>query len=340
MYEKSPDVGRRLSGDFQGIENWSSEKDVLDTLKETGLELDFPCVPYYSGTVYAPGMAPVEVKSARPIFYLVKRGSMAGTLDAALKEQALALGAELIFNRRVGDFEGRAIVGTGPARANVVAVGITFDTTADDLAAVAFGDDLAPGGYAYLLVNRGCGTLATVLYLHYRRGNECFERTKRFFAEGSGLAIRNEKRFGSFGDFFISGPRTEGGKLHVGEAAGFQDFLWGFGLRYAMVSGGLAARSVIEGTDYDALWKRQFRPMLETSLVNRYLFEKLGKAGYRYLTKKFAGGDPCGYLRRHYNGPFFKRLLLPVAKRGCRKRLTGRRRAASGASEPIIEEKS
>jgi flavin-dependent dehydrogenase len=262
---------------------------------------------------------------------------MPGTLDTALKEQALALGAELVFNRRVGDVKGGAIVGTGPARANVVAVGMTFTTTASDLAAVAFGDDLAPGGYAYLLVNQGCGTMASVLYLDYRQGNECFERAKRFFAERSGLDIRDEKRFGSFGDFFISGTRADSGRLHVGESAGFQDFLWGFGLRYAMVSGGLAASSIIGGADYDALWKRQFKPMLETSLVNRYLFEKLGNAGYRYLTRRFAGGDPCGYLRRHYNGPFFKRLLLPVAKRGCRKRLTGRRHTAPGASEPGIE---
>lgn len=47
-------------------------------------------------------------------------------------------------------------------------------------------------------------------------------------------------------------------------------------MRYAILSGYLAAKSLIEGSDYDMLWKRGLKPMLETSLINRYLFEKGG----------------------------------------------------------------
>lgn len=76
VFEMSSDVGHRLNGDFQGLENWSSEKDITEILKDLGIETNFLCVPYYGGTIYAPDIKPVEIKSERPIFYLVKRGSM------------------------------------------------------------------------------------------------------------------------------------------------------------------------------------------------------------------------------------------------------------------------
>lgn len=81
VYEMSSDVGHRLNGDFQGLENWSSEKDITELLRDIGIKVNFLCAPYCAGTVYAPEMKPAEIKSERPIFYLVKRGTMPGALD-------------------------------------------------------------------------------------------------------------------------------------------------------------------------------------------------------------------------------------------------------------------
>jgi flavin-dependent dehydrogenase len=315
VFEMSPDVGYRFIGEFQGLENWSSEKDITELLKEIGIEINFLCVPYYSGTVYSPGMNPSEIKSDRPIFYLVKRGSMTGALDIGLKEQALSLGVEILFNHRLDTFDGKAIVGTGPKGCDVTAVGITFNTAMDDKSVVVFDDNIAPKGYAYLLVNQGYGTMVTVLYREYRRGNECFENMVSFFNDNIDLDISNEKKFGGYGNFFIRDTQIHHEKLYIGESAGFQDCLWGFGMWYAILSGYLAAKSLIDGSDYDLLWKSQLKPILDTSLINRYLFEKMGSTGYRYLTKRLARGDPCNFLRRHYNYSFFKHLLLPFAKR-------------------------
>ncbi len=315
VYEMASEVGHRLNGDFQGLENWSSVKDITKVLKELGIETNFLCAPYYGSTVYGPDGKAVTVTSERPIFYLVKRGSMPGTLDRGLKEQALSAGVELLFNHRLDRFEKSAIVGTGPKGADAIAVGITFETSMKDQAIVALDDRIAPKGYAYLLVHQGQGTLVTVLYRDYRRENEYFERMMRFFKDHVAMNIRNERRFGCFVNFFMRDTAIHQKKLYVGESAGFQDRLWGFGMRYAIVSGYLAAKSFVDGSDYDSLWKRELKPMLETSLVNRYLFERFGHAGYRHLTKKLAQGDPCGLLRRQYNYSFFKHLLLPLAKK-------------------------
>ena len=155
--------------------------------------------------------------------------------------------------------------------------------------------------------------MATVLYRDFRRKEECFFRMLDFFRERAGVQPREERKFTSYGNFFIRHSQVERKTLYVGESAGFQDGLWSFGLRYAILSGYLAARSIIDGTDYDRLWKGGLKPMLETSLVNRFLLERFGLAGYRHITRQLAKGDPCAYLRRHYNPSLLKRFFLPLA---------------------------
>lgn len=321
VHEMASEVGHRLNGDFQGLENWSSEKDITELLKELGIEINFLCAPYYGGTVYDPDGKAVTVTSKRPIFYLVKRGSMPGTLDRGLEEQALSAGVEILFNHRLDSFKNKAIVATGPKGADAVAVGITFETGMKDQAIVVLDDRIAPKGYAYLLVNQGYGTMVTILYKEYRREKEYFDNMMKFFMDTMTLDIKNEKKFGCYVNFFMRDTQVHHDKLYVGESAGFQDLLWGFGMRYAVVSGYLAAKSVMDGSDYDALWKREIKPMLETSLVNRYLYEKIGHAGYRYLAKKFGRGNSTDFLRRHYNHSFFKYLLLPFAKKRYKSRV-------------------
>lgn len=314
VFEMAAEVGHRLRGDFQGLENWSSDRDVLVLLREIGLDINFLCVPYDGGTVYACGMAPVGIRSGRPMFYLVKRGSCPGSLDTGLKEQAEAAGVEIVFNRRLDGESSARIVGTGPRGVDALASGITFATTLPDRAVVLFDDEIAPHGYAYLLVHRGEGTMSTVLYRDFRREEECFSRMLGFFREREGVEPQDARKFTNYGNFFIRSSQVKRSTLYVGESAGFQDGLWSFGMRYAILSGYLAAKSIIDGTDYDRLWKGELKPLLETSLVNRFLLERLGHAGYRHVARRLAHGEPCNYLRRHYNPSFFKRLLLPLAR--------------------------
>ncbi len=313
VIERAAEVGHRLAGDFQGFENWSSERDVLQCLREIGIDINFLCIPYGGGTVYASGMAPVGISSERPIFYLVKRGPLPGSLDLGLKEQAEAAGAEIHFNRRLEGERCAHIVGTGPRGVDALATGVTFTTDLSDRAVVVFDNEIAPRGYVYLLIHRGEGTMATVLYRDFHREAESFPRMLRFLREREGVEPRDARKFTSYGNFFIRDSQVAGETRYVGEAAGFQDGLWSFGMRYAILSGYLAARSIIDGTDYDLLWKRELKPLLETSLVNRLLLERFGHVGYRHITRQLAKGEPCTYLRRHYNPSLLKQLLFPLA---------------------------
>lgn len=314
IFDKSLEVGHRFQGDFQGLENWTTQGDVLDTLREMGIEINFSCSPFYGGTTYMPGGEPIEIRSERPMFYLVRRGPMPGTLDSGLKEQALAAGVEIIFNHRAEPAK-TDIVGSGPNGYVMLIAGINFQTSMKDAAYAVLDDRLAPKGYSYLLVNQGLGTVATVLFRDFTRVSECLEKSLDFFSSKLEFDIRGERRFGGIINYFIRDSHVEDGRLLIGEAAGFQDCLWGFGMRYAMTSGHLAARSIIEGADYDSLWKEELGPTLYTSLVNRRLYEWLGHWGYRKVTKNLAQSkSPCDYLRRHYNPSLIKRLLLPFCR--------------------------
>jgi flavin-dependent dehydrogenase len=316
VYEERTDVGLRFHGDFQGIENWSREKDVLHQLCEMGLSVNFRCVPYHGVTIFGVNRRRVEIHSDIPLFYLVCRGPVGDSLDQGLKAQALEAGVQVIFGRRIEKIEGLAITATGPKGADAIAKGVTFNTDLPDQAVAILDDRLSPGGYCYLLVNQGRATMATVLLREYRREKECFQRMQEAFHALISFEVNNPKEFGGFGNFFLRPEEVHGRHLYVGESAGFQDFLLGFGIRYAMTSGYLAAQSIIQGTPYDRLWHEHLRPSLQASLVNRVLVDRFGHLAYRFIVQRLSrDGDVRGFLRRVYGWSSWKKLLLPYAIR-------------------------
>ena len=314
VYEEKSEVGHRFHGDFQGLENWSSEEDAAVLLERLGIQINYTCQPYSELTVFDANLNKRIIRSQRPLFYLVQRGNAPGCLDYGLMEQATRSGVEIVFNKRVDKLEKGGIIGIGPRAADAIAKGIVFDTKMEDIAAAILDDRLAPKGYAYLLIHKNKATMATCMFKDFTGERECFERTVETFKKVfPSLDITGAKEFGGYGNFFFGKPVFENGKYYVGEAAGLQDCLWGFGMRYAMLSGYLAARAIIEDKDYEALVSKNLIPMQKASLVNRFLFEMLGNNGYRYCINYLAGGNAMEKVKRQYNPSFLKTLLYPVA---------------------------
>lgn len=314
VHEERSDVGHRFHGDFQGLENWSTEEDVTNLLARMGIKINFPCHPYTEGELYDSDLQKAVIRSPVPLFYLVRRGNEPETIDYGLKAQALEAGVEFIFGKRVEKLPEGGIIAIGPKVADGIAKGVLFETTLPDMAAAIADDRLAPKGYAYLLVHQGRATLATVLFRHFRDERQYFNRTLEVFEKLYPLQMKSPREFGGFGNFSIRPTERRGGKLYVGEAAGFQDALFGFGMRYAMTSGYLAARSIIEGLDYESLWKREVLPLLKASFVNRFLFELIGNRGYGFMIRRMLHTrDARSWMRRHYRPSIDKSLLYPLA---------------------------
>jgi flavin-dependent dehydrogenase len=205
-------------------------------------------------------------------------------------------------------------VAIGPKVADAVAKGILFETDLPDLAAGIVDDRLAPKGYAYLLVHGGQATLATAIFRHFRDERHYFLKTLEAFQRLYPLQMKSPREFGGYGNFSIRPTEHRGRKLYVGEAAGFQDALFGFGMRYAMTSGYLAARAILEGKDYDLMWKREFRPLFRAAMVNRLLYELSGNRGYAWMLRRLARvPDVRDWMRQDYRPSMGKSLLYPLA---------------------------
>lgn len=99
----------------------------------------------------------------------------------------------------------------------------------------------------------------------------------------------------------------------IGEQAGFQDALASFGMRYALRSGILAARSLIEGADYTGLWRKEFLPLLRTGTSNRFIFNAIGERGWRWALRGLSRSDPATKLWRLYRPLVLTRLAYPIA---------------------------
>ena len=308
-------MGHRFHGDFQGRENWTAAQDALEEFAAAGITPDFNHIAVSEGTVFGPTGRSYQIRSARPLYYLVRRGRMPGTLDAALLQQAVSAGAQLRFSDRATAVNGVAVLAGGPRQAEAIAAGYLFETDMEDGDWLAVSEDLAPLGYAYLLVHAGRGTVASCMFTGFKREAEYVRRTVTFFEQKVGLRMRNAKPFGGFANIRLPRTAEQGGHLVVGEQAGFQDALAGFGIRYAIRSGLLAARAILEGSDYHVLWQRELLPLLKTGVVNRFLFNTLGAPGRRFAIKRLSQGDAGLVLQRFYAPSRLTRAVFPLAQR-------------------------
>lgn len=309
------DVGHRFHDDFQGLENWSDSQDVLDELAQAGIAATFDHHGVSEGTVFDSRARPHILRGTRPLFYLLRRGSAAGTFDRSLLAQAESAGVTLRFNTRIDRRSPDMVLAAGPRRADIIAVGKIFDTPMPDGAWLALGSDLAPYGYAYLLVRNGRGTVASCMFSGFRDQARHLQATLAFFERHAGMVMLNARPFGGFGNVRHPREAMQGGAPVIGEHAGFQDALAGFGLRYAVRSGRLAAESLIGGTSYRAAWHRHLAPALKAGIANRFLFNNTGRQVLDLLIGHAAQGDAGLALQRAYRPTLIRRMVFPLARR-------------------------
>ena len=327
VHEVQPDVGYRFGGDFQGLENWSTHEDVLDWLQELDITCEFTSLPFSRGHIFDSRGRRYEIAGKKALFYMVDRGPGPGTLDTAMLDQARSLGVEVRFNSRLDRLDGPGILAAGPKAPDAIAVGFHFETSLADGFWAIVDDALAPQGYAYLLVMTGRGTVKSCMFSGFKQERMFVRRTVAAFESLVGLDMVNPVPHGGVGNFRTPSRAVTGQHPVVGEQAGFQDFLWGFGMRYAILSGVLAARSVLQGKDYETLWRRELEPTMSSSIVNRALFSLLGNRGCRWILQRSEaqGWDAHRFLHGVYKPWPIKRMLLPWA----RSRFTSRRRDQS-----------
>jgi len=317
VYEQHRTAGSRFHGDFQAIENWTTDEDALIWLERLGVVADFPYLSTHRLTLADPTLAQRVARSDRPLLYLVKRGPEADTLDRCLAAQAAACGVEFRYGCRVrpDELEGQVIVAAGPRGTQGVVVGVVAGTSHPDQVVAIASERLAPRGYAYCVIWSGRATIATVLVRDYRQAWVCLAAARRAFATMGLYDFQPMCRFGGRAHISMTGPLAAGSRFYVGEAAGLQDYLFGFGLRYAFLSGHLAARAILTGERYEGLVARYLRGPLRAGIVGRLLYNGLRDAGYRRFVQWLGRpGDVRERANRIYTLNPLYRLLWPLAR--------------------------
>lgn len=313
VFEKNLDAGERVGRNLQGLENWSTDDDVIKEFKNMNIKANFEHEPFKKLRI-------TNIKEnwdflcKRPAFYLVTRGTQMNSLDQGLKEQALDLGVNIIFGETL-PLDEVDLVATGPDQRwkFAVAKGHTFKTEHENLAVALVNNYHAFKGYSYLLISNGYGCIATVLFEGFNNLNKYFDRTNSALTSEYDFNAKEISGFAGFGSF--SGEiHKSSDKIFIGEKAGFQDILWGFGIRNAVKSGYLAAKSILEDRNYYALVQNYFKPRLNAAIVNRFFWEKLASNNYSMILNRIHNSkDPLKYLRSFHNFNLIQKITYPLA---------------------------
>ena len=319
VHEAKRDVGTRFIGDLQIIEAASESESIPAFLDRVGIERNF----YFRGvdwaTFYDHHANGRTIKSAEPYGYFIRRGAEEGTLDRGLLAQARNAGANVIFESRLADAD---IIATGPASPDGLAREMTWKTGEPERIDVFFNHHFSPGGYSYLFILDGIATFGCAIVADFKKIDEYFDHSLAEARKIHPFETPRETRTGySYMNFHLKRAATSNGSRFVGEAAGFQDYLFGLGIRYALTSGVLAARSIIEQRDFDDLWRSELGAKQETSLVNRFLYEAGGNTGLSMFVRQAARAkDFHRYLSGWHAHTWWKSLLAPVVRRVWRHR--------------------
>src|SRR5262249_23473323 len=297
------------------VENWTTADDLGTLLPNWGIEASaFHPATSIEVCTYDGERHPL--RRHRPPLYLVKRGGEPGCLDHALRQQALGLGVRIRHGHTLPRAQADVWAAGSPRSGFFLDVGITFRTSGPDRMVILFDTRLTPKACAYLIVIGGVGTLAVLLTQQFKLARAFLSDTVAAFQRIQPFELRDGRLHAGFGGATSAIQPGPSLPLVVGEAAGFLDYLWGFGIRHAMLSGVLAARALLGEESYESLVARQIRPLVQASLVNRKLYDRAGNRVQRVLIRYWcARHDPVALLRRAYQSRRLRRVLWPWVAR-------------------------
>jgi flavin-dependent dehydrogenase len=321
VFEKNSETGQDRGPEWDAFENWTSNKDLFEVLPQWGIAKTFELVCPEQIEVYDPSGECFPLTSVRPMIYLVRRGMEPGSLDQSLKEQALEQGVRIHYDH--SQAAGEVDIWAVGIEQNgfFLSVGVTFRTTRPDVAAYLVNPQVAPKAFASLTVVNGMGKINVLLTQDYQSARQYLNTAMEIFQRLKSLDMEDVRIYSGFGGRLNRIGGDHPGTIAVGEAAGFQDFFAGFGARFALLSGHLAAMAIHRRVDYPSVVRHNILPLIQASLVHRMMYDWAGERLMRGFLHKYSGAQ--GALEKigeWYRGSSIERLLYPLALRKYRAR--------------------
>jgi flavin-dependent dehydrogenase len=315
VFEKRQDSGATHRTRWDAIENWTTTTDFPMLVNAWGLNKSADFHPISELEIYDDYDNCYPLRLARPLFYLVRRGVALGSLEYGLKQQALDLGVHIRYGETLprGQSDVWAVGSQKPGF--FLSAGLIFCTSHPDSFKVMINMRRSPKAYAYLIIYQGMATLSVVITQQFTQARTFLDETLAAFQRIRPFDMEEVHLSGGLGGVMAMADQPQGDSISIGEAAGFQDYLWGFGIRHALYSGFLAARSIGEAIPYEQLIAREIRPLLQSSLVNRMFYDRAGDRVYRALIRRFSATQNLNRLLYHaYRTQITRRLFWQAAR--------------------------
>jgi flavin-dependent dehydrogenase len=286
IFEKRPRIGSFFERDIHSLRNYFYDYDVIEKYKGLGIEIPY-VYPIFKELRFSPSLKKVEIYSeGKPLFYNFIRGYKdKRSLDVVLYKTAKKLGVKFYFNRNLTEDEGD-IIATGACSIKNIGYGEYYNVSRSNINAnyIFLDNRYSPNEYSCILPFKN--ETAIILGSTKKETKESlkkkFDRLKNDNPFVKKIIKKAKFKNEIFGFAFYALPRTaiKNNKLYIGEAAGFLDAATGFGTHYAILSGYLAANSIIENEDYNNLWKNAFGEELKAQYLKRMELQKFNNKDY------------------------------------------------------------
>ncbi|MFC2154617.1 NAD(P)/FAD-dependent oxidoreductase [Candidatus Altiarchaeota archaeon] len=312
VYEGNSSVGQQIYPNFQALIR--TKGDLKGYLASLNLHPEFNVQNFKKAFLSTPKRN-LDVKMAEEVSFIQRGGE--GSLECGLFEEAKSLGVGFKFKSRLKNTEAD-IIASGHYRCDMAAFGAVFEDTSfpEDRFFYLYDDRYSPRGWYLYIVPLPDGDLEVVncvsqpyvplvRSLFYKALDEV-KILKELIGGG-----KSKTTFGGFGGVYFPKSAVRDGRIYVGEAAGFQDPFRGFGMNYALESGFLAAKAILENQDYDKLWQEKFKRQRKMDFARRFTMVAAGdKLPEKYL-KRFEDGDTVDLNKSTPTG-FFGNLAIDL----------------------------
>ena len=184
------------------------------------------------------------------------------------------------------------MISTLTRKASAYIQGINFNTDLKNHVHLLLGKKFAPKGYAYLIIQNGHGTIASAFKKTKNIQEGFLENCTEYF-KSKNINFFEAKKFSSRGSFMLPFGQMNLPIL-VGEAGGFQDYLFGFGMRMSMLSGLVAAMRL----NNEHLKAKVERYIKSNDVPHLLLFGRAG-TGKTTLAKLIVKNIDCDYIYKN-----------------------------------------
>jgi len=270
VFEKNSHAGGRFKRDFQGLHNFGNKNiDPIKEFEKLGISIS-PYKKLKRIVRFSRSHSFELIDNDKPIYYLVLRGGNKNSIDSQLEKQAFIQGVNIHYETKLNSKEAD-IIATGPSRTDSLAYGgIYYDTNVEGTGYVFLDKKCSPNGYFYVLPGEKKGeaevvnasldpavNMQTIKTLY----NQAIQENDILKSLLNGSTRKTIQ--GGIGCCTLLDNPYQHNRYYVGEAAGLQDVTAGFGIRYAILSGYLAAQSILTGKDYNKQLYNSFNSQLE-----------------------------------------------------------------------------